>query len=100
MDQDVPQLPTLKKIFKCVGAGGGKACTGLPFVLDTLRDGKLTQQLYHRGEMWWRKKRGGEVGAEVWTWMSLYLILAGVSRHLFCNLASLKVLTVTRSLLF
>lgn len=43
---------------------------------------------------------GGEVGAEVWTWMSLYLILAGVSRHLFCNLASLKVLTVTRSLLF
>lgn len=62
MDQDVPQLSTLKKIFKCVGAGGGKACTGLPFVLDTLRDGKLTQQLYHRGEMWWRKKRGGGGG--------------------------------------
>lgn len=28
MDQDVPQLSTLKKIFKCVGAGGEKLVQG------------------------------------------------------------------------
>lgn len=79
---------------------GEEACTDLPVSRTPFEMENSPSSSYP----FLREGSGGggkeEEGPEVWTREYLDLTLAGVSRHLFCMLASFKVLTVTRSLLF
>lgn len=77
----------------------GKACTDLPFFLNTLRGGRnrLTKHLVslHGGG-----KAGGRSGGGKGRGLCLDLATARLRRHLLCSLASVKVLTITRALPF
>lgn len=77
MDQDVPQLSTLKKILKCVGAGGEKLVQGYLLSWTPLEMENSPSRLYHRGEKWWRKKRGGGRGRGLDVDGSVYYIAWG-----------------------
>lgn len=77
----------------------GKACTDLPFFLNTLRGGRnrLTKHLVslHGGG-----KAGGRSGGGKGRGLGLDLAMTRLRRHLLCSLASVKVLTITRALPF
>lgn len=88
MARDAPPSLSAQKEKSSYLLGGKKGSYRFTCVLDTLRDGKLTQEW--RGEGRRRRRRDG----------GLDLGVSGVISHLFCILASFKVLTVTRSLLF
>lgn len=73
----------------------GKACTDLPFFLNTLRGGRnrLTKHLVSL-------HGGGKAGGRSGGGKGLDLAMTRLRRHLLCSLASVKVLTITRALPF